>query len=54
MEAKGQPGVAPAPSPLLPSQSADPYYVFLVFLLPPCEIVGGGGGGGGGPIYSWF
>jgi hypothetical protein len=42
MESKGQPGAAPAASPILSSQSSDPYGVFRVSLLPLREITEGG------------
>jgi hypothetical protein len=38
IESKGQPGAAPAASPLLFSQCADPFGVFRVSPLPPREI----------------
>jgi hypothetical protein len=42
MESKGKPGAAPAASPLLSSQSLDPYGVFHVSLPPPHKIAKGG------------
>jgi hypothetical protein len=41
MESKGQPGAAPATSPLLSTHSADPFVVFHVSLSPRHEIARG-------------